>query len=89
MASFQGQTYEPALDEQRLTRQLDRVRIYTLGCDTWRTLAELEHVLHYPQASISARLRQLRSLGYTVERRRRGDGKAGLHEYRVTKSEVQ
>lgn len=36
-----------------------------------------------PEASASARLRDLRRAGLTVERRRRGDPKAGLWEYRV------
>ena len=36
-----------------------------------------------PEASISARLRDFRKHGLSVERRRRGDPRAGLWEYRV------
>lgn len=77
-----GQTYEPALDRERLLRQKDRVRNLMLDA-IWRTLSEIEEITCDPQASISARLRDLRRVGYTVERRRRGEPKNGLFEYRV------
>jgi predicted transcriptional regulator len=85
---FGGETYEPEFDEGRLRRQLDRVR--SLMTDTkWRTLAEIELATGFPQASVSARLRDLRKQkfgGWVVERRRRGEGKRGLFEYRVVVS---
>jgi hypothetical protein len=37
----------------------------------------------YVREHDEARLRDLRRLGWTVDRRRRGNPKAGLHEYRV------
>lgn len=79
---FDGETYDHAADHGRLAAQLGRVR--TLMEDgQWRTLPEIEAVTHDPQASVSARLRDLRKAkfgGLVVERRRRGPG---LFEYRI------
>jgi len=78
-----GQTYEPAKDKSRLNAQTRRV--YSAMADgCWRTLAEISTETGDPEASVSARLRDLRKSrfgGYCVERRRRGDG--GLFEYRL------
>jgi hypothetical protein len=87
-----GATYEPIHDEQRLNRQLDKVRElmeYADLNDRWMTLSEIEVILGpgFPQASVSARLRQLRSMGHDVQRRRRGNPKLGIHEYRVARRE--
>lgn len=89
MTHFSGSTYSPALDGARLAKQLDRVR--DLMCDgQWRTLAAIESATGSPQASVSARLRDLRKPrfgGLTVERRRVASG--GLWEYRIKWGEVQ
>ena len=70
------------LDGDRLGRQLVTVRdLMTDG--QWRTLREISDATKAPEASVSARLRELRGLGSKVERRRRGDPRRGLHEYRV------
>lgn len=77
-----GATYVHTLDADRLNRQ--QAEVFALMRDgTWRTLAEISAATHNPEASVSARLRDFRRLGQTVERRRRGDPRAGLHEYRV------
>ena len=76
-------------DKKRLGRQLDRVRELVLD-GRWWTFELIQRRLsqvysgHFPEASISARLRDLRRLGYTVERKSLG---AGLFAYRVTKPE--
>jgi hypothetical protein len=78
-----GKTYIPQHDRKRLAAQY--MRVFELMQDSqWRTLAEIEAITHDPQASISARLREIRHNSYIVDRRRRGDPKRGLHEYRVT-----
>jgi len=86
---FDGPNYDPALDQDRLTKQMGRV--YDLMFDRkWRTLSEIEYKTGDPQASISARLRDLRKPrfgGYTVDRRRRGTKTRGLFEYRLSKGE--
>ena len=82
---FDGQTYEPNLDHVRLTLQASRV-LAVMGDGTWRTLREIAAVIADPEASISARLRDLRKErfgAFTVNRRRRGEGKRGLFEYQV------
>lgn len=83
---FDGKTYDPALDHDRLSKQLGQV--YAQMCDyDWWTLGELSLCLRQPEASISARMRDLRKSkfgGYTIERRRLAQG---LHEYRLLRKE--
>lgn len=79
---FDGPTFEPAKDGERLSAQMERVRSAMLG-GAWRSLEELAALTGAPQASVSARLRDLRKARFgalTVERRRRGPG---LFEYRI------
>ena len=87
-------TLDPKLDGERLGKQLADVCNFMLKSvngfgESWWTLREIEICMghKHPQASISARLRQLRSMGYTVERRRRGEPKSGCWEYRVVAAE--
>ena len=85
---FDGETYDPELDRHRLTRQLAAV----LGVMTdgqWRTLAELSTLVHAPEASVSARLRDLRKprFGFWIVLRQRVPGRRGLHQYRVLRPE--
>ena len=83
-----GVTYDPAVDAVPLNRQQQAV--YTLMSDGhWRTLADVAARLEYPEASISARLRDLRKAkwgGHTVERRRQvrlSDYQSRTWEYRL------
>ena len=82
---FDGAAYDVQLDQERLTHQLRR--IYLLMRDgQWRTLKEIEQVTHDPQPSISAQLRHLRKPrfgSHVIEKRRRGEGRKGLWEYRL------
>lgn len=77
-AHHDGVTYEPELDKVRLNAQM--LRTYeALRDGMWFTLRRLSD----PEASVSARLRDLRKVkfgGHEVERRR-VDG--GLFEYRL------
>lgn len=68
-------------EKKRLGKQLERVRDF-MADGAWRTLGEIEGLTGAPQASASARLRDLRALGHTVQRRRTAPG-SGLWEYRV------
>lgn len=79
-----SRTLEPEFDRPRLARQLEQVLGVMLD-GTWRTLAELSSVTGAPEASVSARLREIRALGHVVERRRRGLPSGGLHEYRIAR----
>ena len=83
---FDGATYEPEHDRERLGAQLLRVRD-TVVVGGWWTLAEIEEVTGDPQSSISARLRDLRKPRFgaieIARRRRPGIPKRhGIHEYR-------
>jgi len=83
-ARFDGATFDQDKDGPRLHRQLETVKAWMLD-GRWRTLAEINFATDVPEASVSARLRDLRKEkfgSYTVERRRRS---VGLHEYRVTR----
>jgi biotin operon repressor len=78
-------TYEPQLDRERLAFLLGAV-LDQLRTGAWRTLEELrERIGKGSEAGISARIRELRTMGFVIERRRRpGVAKArALFEYRL------
>ena len=77
-----GTTYEPKRDRERLDGQMARV-FHAVKDGQWRTLSMISSMAQAPEASVSARLRDLRRPkfgGYTVERRYIANG---LFEYRV------
>jgi hypothetical protein len=81
-----GVTFEPKLDLPRLNSQMKRVYTVMLASE-WMTLREISDETGDPEASISARLRDFRKErfgSWTVDRRRRGDPAAGVHEYRLS-----
>lgn len=88
MEQFDGSTFDSLLDGERLTKQLGTVR--TLMMDqVWRTLPEISRLTRFPEASISARLRDLRKEkfgSYRVERRRK-EGARVIWEYRVLRAQ--
>lgn len=82
---FHGKTYEPKHDQERLSRQVDRVQAL-MEDSRRRTLAEISEATGDPEASVSARIRGLREeLGeHRVPLpRRRGGQKRGQWEYRL------
>lgn len=83
VTDFDGETYDSGGDRVRLNNQLQKV-FEVMFDGKWRTLKEIEEVTAFPQASISARLRDLRKPkfgSYTVDRRLRGSRMKGLYEY--------
>jgi len=87
---FDGATYEAEFDYARLGKQMGRVAALMID-GNWRTLAEVAAVTSDPEASISARLRDLRKPkfgGHTVERRARGARELGLFEYRLHRDDT-
>jgi hypothetical protein len=84
---FDGATYDPDRDGERLTRQA-RLVFRLMRDGQWHTLPEITDRLerlgwHEPEQSISARLRDLRKAkfgGHTVERRYVSKG---LWKYRL------
>lgn len=87
--AFGGATFSPEHDQQRLTSQLERVRLL-MADGRWRTLAHIATEVHGSEAGVSARLRDLRKPdhgGYVIQRQRRGDPKRGIHIYRMAPAE--
>ena len=81
---FDGVTYQPRLDFERLSNQLERVKAATLDTGWW-TVPALTLAVGGSETSVSARLRDLRKQkfgGYHVESRR---VKGGVWHYRVSK----
>lgn len=79
---FDGDTYDHRYDRVRLNRQLTKVYL-VVSDGEWRTLGRIAEESSQPEASVSARLRDLRKKrfgNHTVERRRLGD--TGLWQYR-------
>lgn len=82
-----GSTYDPKQDERRLG--LQQLAVMNLMADgAWRTLTEIAIATQHKEASVSARLRDLRKLGWTVEMRAR-NGVRGHNEYRATKEQAK
>lgn len=69
-------------DRKRLGKQLLLVKGVVVGAG-WLTLARISELTGAPEASVSARLRGLRKLGFTVETCRAGPDR-GTWLYRVT-----
>ena len=84
---FRGAGYDDRRDRARLTRQVDCIAAVTVGGEWW-TIAKLTTACRkrypavgFPECSVSAQIRNLKKVGYGVERR---NVAAGLFEYRVT-----
>lgn len=83
---FDGITYDPERDRERLSKQLYSV-LEVMKDGQWRTLPELSKATNSPEASVSARLRDLRKPrfgGHSVEREY---VKKGLFKYRLILNE--
>jgi len=79
---FDGATYEPEHDEQRLTSQLAKVK-QLMSDGEWRTLSEIASAVNGSEAGVSARLRDLKSprkFGLNIEKQRVS---GGLWKYRM------
>ena len=80
---YDGKTYEPKLDQIRLSGQTKRVWQAMIK-GFWWSLSSLGEYTGDPEGSISARIRDLRKTkfgSHTIERRREGD--SGLFVYRL------
>ena len=88
---FNGPDYDPQLDWTRLTKQHERVR-EIMRDGNWRTLKEISKICGDPESSVSAQLRHLRKPrfgSWIVDKRRRGNRKQGLFEYRLFKGNLE
>ncbi len=81
--AFDGDTYDPKQDHQRLGKQA--IVVFQLMQDfEWVTLRSMADYTGFPEASVSARFRDFRKPqfgAHTIERRRK-DGH-GTWEYRL------
>ena len=81
---FDGRTFVQSRDGERLGAQMAAV-LQTMGNGEWWTLTALSAVTGAPEASVSARLRDLRKArfgGHGIEREHVHNG---LHRYRLVK----
>ena len=79
---YDGRTYQSQRDKTRLNAQTQRV-FNALADGSWWTLARIAELTRSPEASISARIRDLRKPrfgAHTIERRHVA---AGLWQYRL------
>lgn len=76
-----GETFSPIRDGRRLQDQCQRVHDFVVGRG-WVTLGEISKATGDPEASISARLRDLRNMGFEVEAEHL---RRGLWRYRITR----
>jgi len=84
-ARIDGAFYSPSLDEQRLTTQMERVRLQLVD-GRWHTAQHIADRTRAPLTSVSAQIRNLRKAengGYIIETRR--DGDTGLFLYRMVR----
>lgn len=77
-------SFEPRHDRERISTLLGLV-LDRMRTGTWLTLGELHAYVGHSEAGISARIRELRTLGFEIDRRRRPTVEAsrGLFEYRL------
>ena len=79
---FDGETYEPKKDKPRLTKQY--LRVFNLMKDArWRTLRGISAGVDAPEASVSARLRDMRKKRFGSHKVERERGEGGTHTYRL------
>lgn len=69
-----GATFEEARDGERLAAQGRRVLAYCLRMDCELTLSDIAAATCDPEASISARLRDIRRAGFNVDARPLNNG---------------
>lgn len=88
MADFDGSTYDPERDGERLRTQFLRVRELMFD-GKWRTLKQIAAYAEGSEAAVSARLRDLRKRkfgGYVVEREYVDNG---IWQYRVPSGQTR
>lgn len=80
--AFDGATYDAEQDHARLRGQLGRVKLL-MRDSKWRTLSEIAQETGGSEASVSARLRDLRKEQYGAHIIERERVEGGLYRYRM------
>lgn len=84
---FLGDTYEAQQDCRRLTKQLLSVwRVFDRHRDEWLTLSHIAQEAGCPEASASARYRDLKRPAFGAWPMQRDRRPGGLHVYRMRKA---
>ena len=81
MATFEGATYDEALDYNRLSTQINDVLNILLD-QQWHKMQDIASDISAPEPSVSAQIRNLRKEkhgGYVINRRRVGN----TYEYQL------
>jgi hypothetical protein len=81
MTSFEGATYDEALDYDRLSTQINDV-LNSMLDEEWHKMQDIAIAITAPEPSVSAQIRNLRKAkhgGYVIHRRRTGN----TYEYRL------
>lgn len=76
-----GDTFKADRDSARLGEQCQRV-YNAMKSGDWLTLAQISEITGDPEASISARYRDLKRFGFQMEREYLA---RGLHQYRMVR----
>ncbi len=79
---FDGRTYNPELDEMRLSKQINRVW-RNVNDSHWHTLAQISERTGIPEASVSARLRDFRKSRFGGHEVLRERVEGGLWRYKL------
>lgn len=82
VATFDGSTFNQARDGERLAAQHERVKAF-MSDGVFRTLAEIREATGFPEASISARLRDFRKERFGSHGVDRRFVRRGLWAYRL------
>lgn len=83
---FDGKTYVSERDHERLSSQLMRV-LQVMQDGQWRTLSEIADITRSPQASVSARIRDLRKEKFGAFRVNRRHLSKGLFQYQIERKD--
>lgn len=82
-----GDTFDSGMDGERLGKQYVAV-VKAMSDGKWHTLGSLSMMVGAPEASVSARLRDMRRDGWEIDRRR-VEGGNGLHEYAARRASAE
>lgn len=85
--AFDGRTYEPKRDHERLKGQLGRVHVF-MSDNAWHTIPDIADAVGGSEASISARLRDFRKEKYGKLEVERRYVRRGLFQYRLTGKQI-
>lgn len=87
VAHFDGETYDEVRDHARLAKQIGKVEAL-MRDGKWRTLAQIANETGAPEASISARLRDLRKPKFGGHEIAREYVDRGLYRYRMVAADT-